>query len=242
MDAGVALAFFLFGGWILKTATAPILRLTLCQTVREAGIMLIEDSQVREELNRLVGSLTSNRTLRADLMQEALIRLWQAQIQKPGQSKNWYLQNCRFHLQHYLALGRSIDSPKRQSSQIYPSGQGEEIIDWMDRFEGASTVLQDVSAQEIYRLLSNLLSPHELEVLHWLAEGLGIREIARLLNISHPMVLKHRRKIAALAAKLSIDQEFVGAHTWSERPTGSARSEKGKRQRRNPTALAANEA
>lgn len=83
--------------------------------------MLIEDIETLEQLGKIVVRLTSNPALREDLMQEALIHLWQVQEQNPGQTKNWYLQNCRYRLLHYLALGRSVDSPKRRASQVHPS-------------------------------------------------------------------------------------------------------------------------
>src|ERR1051326_3923486 len=168
--------------------------------------MLIDDLETLEQLGKIVVRLTNNPALRDDLMQEALIHLWQVQEQTPGQTKNWYVQNCRFHLLHYLALGRSVDSPKRRASQVLPCEGEEEQDDWLDRFRGGTNnVLQDVSARDILNSLSKLLSSRQISILEWLAEGLGTREIAKRLGISHPMVIKHRRKIAAFAKKLSID-------------------------------------
>ena len=172
--------------------------------------MLIDDLDTLEQLGKVVVRLTSNPALREDLMQEALIHLWQIQEQNPGQTRNWYLQNCRFHLLHYLALGRSLDSPKRRASQVHPLEQEEELDDWLDRFEGSDSVLQDVSARDILASLAKLLSQREMSILEWLAEGLGTREIAKRLGISHPMVIKHRRKIAALAKKLAIEPPTNG--------------------------------
>ncbi len=166
--------------------------------------MLIEDLQTLEQLGKIVVRLTSNPALREDLMQEALIHLWQVQEQNPGQTKNWYLQNCRYHLLHYLASGRSVDSPKRRASQVHPSDQDENSDDLLDRFEGSDTVLQDVSARDMLSSLSKWLSGREMSILQWLSEGQGTREIAKRLGISHPMVIKYRRKIAALAEKLAI--------------------------------------
>ena len=168
-------------------------------------IMLIEDIETLEQLGKIVVRLTSNPALREDLMQEALIHLWQVQEQNPGQTKNWYLQNCRYRLLHYLALGRSVDSPKRRASQVHPSVHDENEEDWLDRFQGSDTVLEDVSARDILSSLSKVLTPREIAVLQWLAEGLGTREIGKRLGISHPMVIKLRRKIAVLARKLSIE-------------------------------------
>ena len=166
--------------------------------------MLIEDIETLEQLGKIVVRLTSNPALREDLMQEALIHLWQVQEQNPGQTKNWYLQNCRYHLLHYLAIGRSVDSPKRRASQVHPVDHEDGQDDLLDRFEGSDTVLEDVSARDILDSLAKWLSPREMMILQWLAEGLATREIARRIGISHPMVIKYRRKIAALAEKLSI--------------------------------------
>lgn len=166
--------------------------------------MLIEDIETLEQLGKIVVRLTSNPALREDLMQEALIHLWQVQEQNPGQTKNWYVQNCRFHLLHYLAIGRSVDSPKRRASQVQPVENDENHDDLLDRFEGSDTVLQDVSARDILSSLSKWLTEREMTILQWLAEGMATREIAKRIGISHPMVIKHRRKIAALAEKLSI--------------------------------------
>jgi RNA polymerase sigma factor (sigma-70 family) len=167
--------------------------------------LLIEDVGILEQLGRVVVRLTTNTALRDDLMQEALIHLWQVQQQNPGQTRNWYVQNCRYHLLHYLALGRSIDSPKRRSSQVTPVREQDDADDWLDNLDAGNCVVQDVSARDILAALSKSLTPREISILHWLAEGLGAREIGKRLNISHPMVLKHRRKIAQLARKLAIE-------------------------------------
>jgi RNA polymerase sigma factor (sigma-70 family) len=166
--------------------------------------MLIEDFEIREQLGVMVTRLTSNPSVREDLMQEALIQLWQVCEENPGHTKNWYVQNCRFHLLHYLALGRSVDSPKRRASQVQPSEHDEDQEDLSDAFESTNTVLADVSVREIIASLSKVLSAREMAILQWLSEGLCIREIAKYLGISHPMVIKYRRKIAASAQRLSI--------------------------------------
>src|SRR5262245_16463654 len=126
--------------------------------------MLIEDLETLEQLGRIVVRLTSNPALRDDLMQEALIHLWQVQEQTPGQTKNWYLQNCRFHLLHYLALGRSVDSPKRRAGQVHPTEGDQDSDEWLERLEGGDSVLQDVSARDILESLSKLLSQREMSI------------------------------------------------------------------------------
>src|SRR2546427_11487706 len=44
---------------------------------------------------------------------QGMIHPWLAEVRWPGQQRSWYLQSCRFHMQHYLDSGRSIDSLKR---------------------------------------------------------------------------------------------------------------------------------
>src|SRR5262245_66697359 len=85
--------------------------------------MLIEDDTTRSALDSIVRHLTSNRSLREDFHQEALIHLWRLENRIPGQTVSWYLQNCRFHLQHLLASGKSVDALKRSSGRCRPGGR-----------------------------------------------------------------------------------------------------------------------
>ena len=70
--------------------------------------MLIDDVRTRELLSRIVSRLSTNPTGRDDLMQEALVHLWLLEERRPGQRQSWYLQSCKFHLQNYIAAGRSV--------------------------------------------------------------------------------------------------------------------------------------
>ena len=72
--------------------------------------MHVDNSSTLESLKRLVSRTTSNRTLQQDLLQEAIIHLWLTETNRPNQTTSWYLQSCKFHIQHYMASGRSIDS------------------------------------------------------------------------------------------------------------------------------------
>jgi len=169
--------------------------------------MAIDDLKTVERLRRLVTRLTSDVSLREDLSQEALVHLWRIQQLQPGQTESWYLQNCRFHLQHHLAFGRSIDSPKRSSSRVHPSDDGEDHDSLLEICvnEGTSQdVLADVSARDMISSMSKWLPECGQTILELLANGFEITEIALRLNISHWMVVKHRRKIATLAVRLGI--------------------------------------
>src|ERR1041385_6205318 len=88
--------------------------------------MLIEDANICQTLEKIVSKLTLDSALRDDLMQECLIRLWNLERDEPGRTRSWYLQNCRFHLQHWLDSGRSLDSLKRVD------GHNRVSIDGMD--------------------------------------------------------------------------------------------------------------
>src|SRR5262249_34431706 len=143
---------------------------------------------------------------RDDLIQEGLIHLWLSQRQRPGQSTSWYLQGCRFHLQHYLEVGRSVDSHKRRAKrveeQVLPDALGDIWV--------AETDLDEVSARDIVKTMAGSLRPRERAVLDGLADGLSVSDIARRLNLSNPTVAKDRRRIARLAIRLGIGRPKHG--------------------------------
>jgi len=164
--------------------------------------MYFEEPSIQDSLLHMIRRMTSNPTLRDDLLQEALIHFWLTESRRAGQTKSWYLQSCKFHLQHYLASGRSLDSNKRRGSQTaveYGAGDQDDVFEQSD---SGHSVITLVSTREIISLLSQQLLPHEKAVLHCLADGLGPREIGRRLNISHTMAIKHRCKIAQLLTRL----------------------------------------
>src|ERR1051326_6383910 len=94
-----------------------------------AGRLLIEDKHVVGSLERIVEYLAQDPSTRDDLIQEGLIHLWLAQRQRPGQSTSWYLQGCRFHLQHCLGAGRSVDSHKRRGQRVSEEVNADALSD-----------------------------------------------------------------------------------------------------------------
>src|SRR6266404_1241964 len=110
---------------------------------------------LRESLIRMVHGVTRDAALRQDLMQEALLHLWLIQARRPAQTRSWYLQSCKFHLQHYLASGRSVDSTKRSAGQLQFAPNAEE--DFFDDSDAGNTVFTSVSARDIISLLSRHL-------------------------------------------------------------------------------------
>src|SRR6266436_6588151 len=160
--------------------------------------MFVDEPATRLSLVRMIRKMTANPTLCQDLLQEALIHLWLTETRRPGQTESWYVQSAKFHLLHWLASGRSVDSTKRgrgHSQFEHDCEQPQELPELVDR--GDSAVGQ-VIARDIISLLSPHLSPREKAVLDSLADGLGPREIGRKLEMAHTMVIRHRSKSASL--------------------------------------------
>ena len=169
--------------------------------------MEIYDSKTIDRLIRLVRRVSCNDSQRDDLMQEALVHLWQIQQLKPDQTESWYLQSCRFHLQHHLALGRSIDSLKRSSGRVHPATDGDDHDSVLENHVNArisEDALAEVSARDMVTAMSKCLPEFGRTILELLAYGFGVSEIAQRLNISHPTVINHRRRIATVANRLGI--------------------------------------
>src|SRR5438105_7578188 len=164
--------------------------------------MQVDEPATKELLGRLVRNITCRPALRDDLLQDALIHCSMIESRRPGQTRSWYLQSCKFHLLHYLASGRSIDSIKRWDGQMNLQTDTYEQAGLGELVDSGDSVFSFVSARELVFLLSRELLPPEKAVLECLADGLGPREIGRRLQISHTMVIKHRCKIASLVTRL----------------------------------------
>src|ERR671923_2150384 len=123
--------------------------------------MLIEDAGVRETLRKIASRMTADPVLEEDMIQECLIHLWRLERERPGHTCSWYLQNCRFHLLHRLASGRSIDSPKRSNGErrVTLDGLHDELpADW---YHTNGELLELVSARDILSTLAGRLKPRE---------------------------------------------------------------------------------
>ena len=181
--------------------------------------MLIEDTKFCELLRRIVTRFTADRVLQDDLMQECLIRIWRLESEEPGRTRSWYLQNCRFHLQHWLASGRSVDSPKRTNgdNRVTIDAVSDEVP--VEGYHTNGEFFEGISANDLVATLAGFLKPHESALLGGLADGLVLQDIALKLKLSYPTALKYRRKIAALTIKLGISPPlpYQRQHTRSGR-------------------------
>jgi DNA-directed RNA polymerase specialized sigma24 family protein len=182
--------------------------------------MLIEDARFCELLRRIVAQFTSDKILQEDLMQECLIRIWRLEGEVPGRTRSWYLQNCRFHVQHWLASGRSVDSLKRDNrdNRANIDAVGDETP--VEGYHTNGEFFEVISANDLVSTLADLLKPHESALLGALADGLVLQDVASKLKLSYPTALKYRRKIAALTIKLGIAPPlpYKGQHTHHGRP------------------------
>ena len=162
------------------------------------------ESRILKKLRGVTAKLTPNEELRKDLLQEMLIQLVKVEVEQPGRTPSWYIKSCEYRARNYLKLGRSVDSLKR-SRDLVPLGQSNEdydghvfcLVDAVDPVDGHA----ELAAQEIVELVMPQLTAIQQEILYLLMKGLRIREIARELKVTHPAVIKHRRKIARLASK-----------------------------------------
>jgi DNA-directed RNA polymerase specialized sigma24 family protein len=165
--------------------------------------MLIDDLGFRDLLRRLVFHLVAETELRKDLMQEALFHLWRMESQSPGQTSSWYLQSCRYCLQHHLSQGRSIDSWKHHSDRSQNENGDLDSPDCSECDLGFDESLCScVNAQEMLALLAQRLTGLRRQILFDLADGLDVEDIAQARNISRQAVTKNRQLIALLALEI----------------------------------------
>jgi len=151
----------------------------------KASLMLVEDPPLRTSLRHIVAGFTRNPVLQQDLMQESLLHLWKMECDKPGQTHSWYLQSCQFHMRHWLAGGRSMDSPKRahEDRRLTIDESSSEAL--LPEHHTNGELLEAVSFRDICSTLAKHLKPSEQVVLCGLAEDLAIGEIASRFGLSY---------------------------------------------------------
>jgi hypothetical protein len=180
-------------------------RKALARTTKpKARASLLEDDKILESVRGIVSRFTLDPHSRQDMLQECLLCLWLAEGQNPGRTVSWYLQRCRFHVQHWLMLGRSLDSPKRASAANRITIDGDDEEPALAEHHTNGEVIETVCVRDLIATLAKGLKPSELFVLGGLAAGLTLRKVASESRLSYPTALKYRRKIAALALKLGL--------------------------------------
>lgn len=141
--------------------------------------------------------------LREDFLQEVQLHLWKCESEKPGQTPSWYLKSCWFCVQDQLGAGRSLDSFKRRYLQCPLPEDSEEMERYQsDDFLAREDVVQNVAALDALAELMCRLEPEDRVVLDLLDQGYTVCQIARRLCVSHPHIVRSRRRIAAMAARI----------------------------------------
>ena len=177
------------------------------------------ENRVVQQLRGVAAKLTSNVELQKDLLQEMFIHLVRVESELPGHTPSWYIKSCEFHARNYLKHGRSVDSPKRAKNlvslgQLTEDSDGHvfcltEAVDPLDS-------LGEVMARDIIDLVSPQLNDTQRQILTLLLKGMGVREIARQLRMTHPAVIKHRKKIAGVGRRVFEEWATSSPHAATE--------------------------
>jgi DNA-binding NarL/FixJ family response regulator len=189
----------------------------------------VTENVIVRSLRGIAAKLTANAELQKDLMQEMFLHLAHVETVEAGQTLSWYLKGCEFHARNYLKRGRSVDSFKRAHNGVAL----DETPSDEDRHSGNGTQAQpsgpvqiqgEIITQDVVNQIVPRLTDMQQRVLFLLLKGYGVREAAREIGITHPAVIKHRKKIARIARELlqesdklaSGDANGIGDH---ESPT-----------------------
>ena len=178
---------------------------------------MINENPIVKQLHGIAARLTGDPNLQKDLMQEMFVHFVRVQTSEPGQTPSWYLKSCEFHARNLLKQGRSIDSPKRARNgvsydEVFRVHDDERHSDGVPASPAVSQI--EIQGELITNDILNPILPHlsdrQQQVLFLLMKGCGVREAARELGITHPAVIKHRKKIARIARELLQESEGVG--------------------------------
>jgi len=184
------------------------------------------ENQIVRQLHGIAGKLTADPDLHMDLMQEMFVHLVRIHTAEAGQTLSWYLKSCEFHARNYLRCGGKSDSAKRARNgapyeEVSAADNGE------PRGNGAShpatTVTIEIQGELITNETANRIIPSlsdmQQQILFLLMKGCGVRETGREVGITHPAVIKHRKKIARIARELLQKPEGVGVAVAVQRGT-----------------------
>jgi len=185
---------------------------------------VIENKIVRQ-LHGIASKLTGDAELQKDLMQEMFVHLIRVQTSEAGQTSSWYMKSCEFHARNYLKQGRSIDSIKRARNGVpydeTPSDDGEHFSHGTCPVPPVTQIeIQgEIITNDIVNLIVPRLSDTQQQILFLLLKGCGVRETAREIGITHPAVIKHRKKIARIAREFLHDPGDNGASRQTGLPS-----------------------
>jgi len=171
------------------------------------------ENLIVKELRAIATKLTSDPDIQKDLMHEMFLHLVQIRTADPDRPQSWYLKSCEFHARNYLKPGEHADASIGAAfDEITPDGQGRPGIEARSSspLVGQIKIQDELITGDVLNLILPLLSQMQQQVLFLLMKGCGVREAGRELGITHPAVIKHRKKIARIAHELLQESECIG--------------------------------
>jgi len=118
-------------------------------------------------------------------------------VEHPGQKRCWYLQSCKYYLQHRIRHDRS----DRAFSQAQPATDEE-----MENALGTDdSLFSSIAARDLRRVLLAALHGGARRVFRYLAVGLKVGEIANRIHCTHQNVSNYLCEIADAARALGIE-------------------------------------
>jgi RNA polymerase sigma factor (sigma-70 family) len=140
-----------------------------------------------------------------DLYAEMRFYLWQAwrEGSLKGKTESYITQACYFHIRNYLRTVKdkaelmSLDESYNSSNSSDDMGgeSSSRLEDMMpDGLPGMDETLESKALYE--KIMNNGLSMIEKYIVRYLYSGYTVREIGRILGLSHVMVVKHKKQIA----------------------------------------------
>ncbi|MCF7908228.1 MAG: sigma-70 family RNA polymerase sigma factor [Candidatus Omnitrophica bacterium] len=129
-----------------------------------------------------------------DLYQEMCLYLWENYSNglPIGINQAYVIKGCEFHLQNFLRKGRPKANISSLDKLISPNGQtlGDILKD--EKADFIPNIDHNLTIDEINSLG---LTDKDKSVLSYLLKGYTVREIAKELDCSHVMIIKHKKKI-----------------------------------------------
>ena len=167
-------------------------------------VFTMTENHIVRQLHGIAGKLTADPDLQKDLMQEMFVHLVRIQTAEAGQTLSWYLKSCEFHARKYLKLGPSIE-PAMRADDGEARGNGAAHSPAAAAIEIQGELITHDIANRIVPRLSDM----QQQILFLLMKGCGVRETGREVGITHPAVIKHRKKIARVAHELLQESAVV---------------------------------
>jgi len=176
------------------------------------------ENLIVKELQAIATRFTSDPDCQKQLMNEMFLHLVRMRTVDPDRELNWYLKGCEGHARSILkpvesarvSMARSFDETGPvDCDRRAVVAQTSPVVGQIE-IEGERIIQGERINGEVVSLLLPLLTDMQQQVLFLLMKGCGVREAGRQLGITHPAVIKHRKKIARIAHELLQESEGIG--------------------------------